>query len=110
MSGVGGYVRRGERRHVPSDPDDGIPRCDSCRARLDLGMWPHICKEVTFETPLSPLPFLPLLPDEPGPPWTHTLVPPEPIGEDEDGNPVYPEPGPAFTLTDEDDSPVRSES
>lgn len=33
-----------------------------------------------------------------GPPWTHALAPPEPIGEDEDGNPVYPEPGPAMTL------------
>ena len=37
---------------------------------------------------------------EPGPPYTHTIVPPEPIGEDEDGNPLYPEPGPAFTLTE----------
>lgn len=37
---------------------------------------------------------------ETGPPYTHTFVAPEPIGEDEDGNPVYPEPGPAFTLTD----------
>ena len=37
---------------------------------------------------------------EPGPPWTHTLVPPEPTGQDEDGNPLYPEPGPAMTLTE----------
>ena len=44
---------------------------------------------------------------EPGPPYTHTIVPPEPIGEDEDGNPLYPEPGPAMTLTD--DSPYRAE-
>ena len=36
----------------------------------------------------------------PGPPWTHTIVPPEPIGWDEDGNPLYPEPGPAVTLTE----------
>lgn len=36
----------------------------------------------------------------PGPPCVHTLVPPEPIGYDEDGDPVYPEPGPAFTLTE----------
>ena len=36
----------------------------------------------------------------PGPPYVHTLVPPEPIGWDEDGNPVYPEPGPAYTLTE----------
>jgi hypothetical protein len=28
------------------------------------------------------------------------LVPPEPIGEDEDGNPLYPEPGPSMTLTE----------
>jgi hypothetical protein len=37
---------------------------------------------------------------EPGPPHVHTLVPPEPIGWDEDDNPVYPEPGPAYTLTE----------
>ena len=37
---------------------------------------------------------------EPGPPYTHTIVPPEPIGEDEDGNLLYPEPGPAMTLTE----------
>ena len=36
----------------------------------------------------------------PGPPYVHTLVPPEPIGEDADGNPLYPEPGPAMTLTE----------
>ena len=29
---------------------------------------------------------------EPGPPYTHTIVPPEPIGEDEDGNLLYPAP------------------
>jgi len=37
----------------------------------------------------------------PGPPWTHTIVPPEPIGWDADGNPLYPEPGPAATLNGE---------
>jgi hypothetical protein len=35
---------------------------------------------------------------QPGPPYTHTLVPPEPIGEDEDGNDIYPPPGPSFTM------------
>jgi hypothetical protein len=34
----------------------------------------------------------------PGPPYTHTFTAPEPIGEDEDGNPLYPEPGPDMTL------------
>lgn len=34
----------------------------------------------------------------PGPPYTHTIVPPQPIGEDEDGNDIYPEPGPAYTV------------
>ena len=37
----------------------------------------------------------------PGPPYTHTLVHEEPIGWDEDGNPLYPEPGPAMTLTED---------
>lgn len=34
-----------------------------------------------------------------GPPYTHTFVPPEPVGVDEDGNDVYPPPGPSHTLT-----------
>ena len=38
---------------------------------------------------------------EPGPPYTHTIVPPEPIGWDEDGTPLYPEPGPSATLNGE---------
>lgn len=104
MSGVGGYVRRSDRRYVPPEPDDGIPRCGHCKARLDIGMVPHICKEVTFGTALSPLATLPIpltggASSEPGPPYTHTIVPPEPIGEDEAGNPIYPEPAPAYTLT-----------
>ena len=57
---VGGYVPRSKRRYVPPEPADGIPRCDSCRARLDLGMWPHICKEVTYGTPLPALNSLPV--------------------------------------------------
>jgi hypothetical protein len=63
MSGVGGYMPRKDRRHVPSEPDDGIPRCGFCRARLDIVTpWnqPHICKEVTYGTPLLPLPVIPL--------------------------------------------------
>ena len=39
-------------------------------------------------------------PAEPGPPYVHTFTPPEPIGQDEDGNDIYPEPGPAWTLTE----------
>lgn len=38
-------------------------------------------------------------PPEPGPPYVHVFAPPEPIGQDEDGNDIYPEPGPALTLT-----------
>lgn len=49
---IGGYIPRSKRRYVP--PADGIPRCDSCRARLDLSMWPHFCKEITYGTPLLP--------------------------------------------------------
>jgi hypothetical protein len=57
VSGVGGYVRRQDRRYIPPAPDDGIPRCTRCGARLDIGMSPHICKEITFGTALSPLRF-----------------------------------------------------
>jgi hypothetical protein len=58
---VGGYVRRSERRHIPPVPDDGIPRCGYCKARLDIVTpWnqPHICKEVTYGTPLTLPPML----------------------------------------------------
>jgi hypothetical protein len=37
---------------------------------------------------------------EPGPPYVHTFSHEEPIGWDEDGDPVYPEPGPAITVTE----------
>lgn len=100
--GVGGYVRRSERRYVPPAAGDGVPRCGNCRARLDTGP-PHLCREFTFQTaPPAMGTFLHgLLNPEPspGPPWTHTMLPPEPTGEDEDEYPVYPEPGPAFTFT-----------
>ena len=49
---IGGYIPRSKRRYVQPEPADGIPRCDSCRARLDLSMWPHFCKEITYGTPL----------------------------------------------------------
>ena len=39
--------------------------------------------------------FLP----EPSPPYVHTFKSPEPVGWDDDGNPLYPEPGPSYTLT-----------
>lgn len=38
---------------------------------------------------------------EPGPPYVHHFKMPEPIGELEDGTPVYPPPGPTHTLTTE---------
>ena len=63
MSGVGGYMPRKDRHFVPPPPDDGIPRCELCRARLDIiTPWnqPHICKELTFGTPLPQLPFIPI--------------------------------------------------
>lgn len=49
-----------------------------------------------MHNPLNPEPPEP----SPGPPYVHTFAPPEPIGEDEDGNDIHPEPGPAFTLTE----------
>ena len=36
---------------------------------------------------------------EPGPPYVHTYWPPEP-DHDEDGNEIWPEPGPAITIED----------
>ena len=39
---------------------------------------------------------------EAGPPYVHTFRPPEPIGYDDDGNPIHPEPRPTHTLTDDE--------
>jgi hypothetical protein len=47
---------------------------------------------------------------EPGPPYVHTLVPPEPIGYTGDGDPIYPEPGPAYTLTERPIAEVVAEA
>jgi hypothetical protein len=52
-------------RYVPSartasEPD--YPRCPFCFARTDIGMPPHLCKETTFGTAVSPQPFLSLAP------------------------------------------------
>jgi hypothetical protein len=43
--------------------DDRWNRCESCGANLDLVTpWnqPHICKELTYGTPVVPTRFLPL--------------------------------------------------
>ena len=55
---IGGYMPRKDRRFTAPVPDDGILRCERCRARLDfITPWnqPHICKEITYGTPLPPL-------------------------------------------------------
>ena len=58
---VGGYMRRCERMQPQPDKEAWkIPRCAFCRARLDLGMYPHICKELTFGTYAFPPRFLPI--------------------------------------------------
>ena len=78
---------RGRQRH-------GHPAGEECSAPdLSLPMWPDSAGAFLHNMLGGTEP-------EPGPPYTHTLVPPEPIGEDEDGNLLYPEPGPAFTLTE----------
>jgi len=46
----------------------------------------------------------------PGPPYVHTIVPPAPVGWDEDGDPLYPEPGPAMTLTERPIADVVAEA
>ena len=63
---IGGYFRRSERRYVPPVPDDGVPRCESCRARLDfVTPWnqPHICKEITYQSMPSLPPVIPFTAD-----------------------------------------------
>jgi hypothetical protein len=80
----------------PLVPDpDVIYRPLQQPARLNAGtpdqFWPDVAGEVLHNILSGGGPA-------PGPQYTHTIVPPEPIGEDEDGNAVYPEPGPAYTL------------
>ena len=50
-------------RHVPAvrtATPPGPPRCCFCGARTDLGMRPHLCKETTFGTAVSPVKTIPL--------------------------------------------------
>jgi hypothetical protein len=53
---IGGYGQ--DRRCIPPAPPDGIPRCGYCHARTDLGMFRHICKEITWGTAVTPLKFI----------------------------------------------------
>lgn len=52
-------------RHVPErraaiEPDYDC--CSFCSARLDIGMSPHLCKEMTYGTPVTAGSIFPLLP------------------------------------------------
>lgn len=52
-------------RHVPERRTATVPTCDHCPfccARLDIGMRPHLCKEMTYGTPVTAGSILPLLP------------------------------------------------
>ena len=115
---IGGYVRRGDRRYVPPpEPAGNVPRCERCHARLDLCVVSpvHLCKEFTWQATAAPEPVIAFPEDageflgnmlcgdpEPGPPWTHTLVPPETLYRSE----AYPDdinPGCYWPM---DDAPV----
>ena len=85
-SGCGSAVGHGPHAAMFHYAADGTMLCPRTDMIVDCQGWP----EVAGEFPASMLGGDP----EPGPPYTHTLVPPEPIGEDEDGNLIYPEPGP----------------
>lgn len=46
------------KRRTASPPQPS--RCSFCGARTDIGMAPHICKEITWGTPVMPTRPLPL--------------------------------------------------
>lgn len=56
-------------------------------------IWPEFASETLQNLLGDPEP-------RPGEPYVHTFRSSEPIGWDDDGNPVYPEPGPSYTLTE----------
>lgn len=114
---IGGYVRRCDRRVTEPGPALEMRGPDWYRHAVlpSGGVITWRLEPPAFETPLLPSAFLPLdvpegsgeimasllgAPERPGPPYVHTFRPPEPIGQDEDGNDIYPEPGPAYTLTE----------
>lgn len=52
-------------RHVPERRTAIAPAydcCTFCAARLDIGMRPHLCKEMTYGTPATATSILPPLP------------------------------------------------
>ena len=69
--------------------DENLRRRASAVADIEAWAWGNLGE--VMRGLLNPEP-------PPGPPYTHTIRPPEPIGWNEDGEPVYPEPGPAFTF------------
>jgi hypothetical protein len=118
VSGVGGYVRRKDRHHEPYGLHtlENCPYCGISYEDVRAGRTLHPLNDGLHPATSAPPPlrFEPLPAGtgeilhnilsggdpKPGPPWTHTIVPAGPIGELEAGTPVYPEPGPAFTVSD----------
>jgi hypothetical protein len=88
--GICGQCKQ-EGKSYPSVTVDGVP----VEGKWEIGKLPDGAGEFLHNILGGSEP-------EPGPPYTHTIVPPEPAGWDEDGNPVdpEPEPGPAFTVSD----------
>lgn len=74
--------------------DDYAALCDPRPDVPDAPLFPAAMGEVLHAI-LHPKP-------QPGPPYVHTIRPPEPIGYDEQGRPIW-EPEPAFTITDVSD-------
>jgi hypothetical protein len=49
-------------RHIPRERQARQPdgdRCEYCRALLDLGSWPHTCKEVIYGSAVTPTRTIP---------------------------------------------------
>jgi hypothetical protein len=108
-------LREADRRRAEKPAPGAAPPLPGCQERVQAGRGSATAQPSAL--PSSPAgshaavgEFLHNLLEPvswPGPPWTHTIVPPEPAGWDKDGNPVYPEPGPAFTVSGS--SPYRAD-
>jgi hypothetical protein len=88
-------LREADRRHAEKSAPGVTPPLSACQERIQAGRGAAGTEPSAGEflrNLLAPV-------SQPGPPYTHTIVPPEPVGVDEDGNLIYPEPGPSYTLT-----------
>jgi len=50
MSGIGGYVRRSDRKPMASEKEWLSTHCRYCGANMVHSAFPHFCKEITYQS------------------------------------------------------------